>query len=475
MQPADMRSSGRTPYLLLAAVFFLCSRLAVLPFQPPATDVGIYAEYAQEMELASREGRSFYEVHATARQQSDAAGRLAGTGEEYRLVEYPPLALQVMRLPVLWMGAATDDEFAAAYAVAYRRGLAAVDVLLFSVIVWLVGRVYPAEPPPQQSLRLVFYTLATLTLWHLLYDRLDLIQALFVTLALALLIGHRHYGWSFLLLALAINFKLVPLVLAPVWIVGSLPADGQPMLSVRTAVRLAARGFLLAGLTLGVFGPFFLSAGSDALGFLPYHRTRGLEIESVWSCFPLLLQMCGQPIEIAYSYGSFNVHSWLTPLLLGLAPPVTAALLLGATVILLVRAKEMLPTAGTLAQRHPADFIGAALLFQMLFIASNKVFSPQYLLWLLPLAALTPYQGRPRRRFLAAFLLVCILTTVLMPFLFSFDLLDAGSGQTASVRGPPTTRFVIVLLLRNLLFLGLTAALAGHLVRRWAQGPPGVI
>ncbi len=442
----------------------------MLPYQPPATDVGIYAEYAQEMEQAAREGRSFYEVHAAARQHKGAAGRLAGAGEEYRLVEYPPLALQVMHLPVLWLGHPTAEEFPAAYAIAYRRGLAVVDVLLFGVIVWLVSHVYLAEEPARQALRSVFYTVASLTLWHLLYDRLDLIQALLVTLALALLIGRWHYVWSFLLLALAINFKLVPVVLAPVWVIGSLPADGQPVLSLRTAFRLTARGLVLAVLTLGIFAPLALSAGSEALGFLQYHRARGLEIESIWSGLPLVLGMGGQPVEIAYSYGSFNVQSSLTSLLLGLAPPLTAALLVGATALLLVRVKATPPTAGTMAQRHPAEFIVAALLFQMLFIAANKVFSPQYLLWLLPLAALTPYQGRWRRLFLAAFLLVCILTTVLMPFLFYFDLLNAGTGETATVPGPPTARFVIVLLLRNLLFLALTAALACHLVRRCPCG-----
>jgi hypothetical protein len=106
----------------------------------------------------------------------------------------------------------------------------------------------------------------------------------------------------------------------------------------------------------------------------------------------------------------------------------------------------------------------------MSFVATNKVFSPQYLLWLLPLAALVPFQGRPRRAFLAGFLLVCVLSTALMPFLLVLDLLDPTSVGAAPVFRPPTTRFVVVLLLRNLLFLALTAALAFHLARRMRSG-----
>jgi hypothetical protein len=475
VQASAARPSGHLGYVLLAGAVFLVSRLVVLPFPQPASDVGIYAEYAQERQAAAREGRSFYELHATAREHSVAAGRLAGAGDEYRDVEYPPLAIEVLRLPLLWMSRPDDDtaaDFAASYAVAYRRGLAVVDVLLFGTVAWLVRRLYPGEGPPPQAGRLLFYTLGTLALWHLLYDRLDLIQALAVTLGLALLVGRRHYVWSFAALALAISLKLVPLVLAPVWVVGSLPAHGSLALSPRAAGRLAARALLLAALTLGVLLPFYVASGGDCLGFLRYHRARGLEVESVWSCLPLALQEFGRPVEVDYSYGSVNVRSPLTPPLVGLAWWATAALLLAATALLLVRARrqgadgERPGTTARLAQLYPAEFTAFTLLFLMLFVATNKVFSPQYLLWLLPLAALVPFEGRGRRAFLAGFLLVCVLSTVLMPFLFLTDLIEPAPAGAAPAFHPPPTRFVIVLLARNLTFLGLTAAVALSRVRR---------
>jgi hypothetical protein len=465
---------GAAPWFLLVGVAFVLSRLLVLPFAQPASDVGIYAEYAREAEAAAREGRSFYEYHAAAREQREAGGRLAGAGDEYRDVEYPPLAVAVLRLPVLWMGRPQTDapeDFAAAYSFAYRRGLAVVDVLLFAALAWLVRRLFPAESPRRQAGRLLFYVAATLAVWHLLYDRLDLIQALAVTLALALLVGRRHYAWSFAVLALAVNFKLVPLVLAPVWVVGALPA-GRPLTWSPPALgRLVARALLLAALTVGILLPFYIRSGGDCLSFLRYHRARGLEVESVWSCLPLVLQAAGRPVEIAYSYGSVNVISPLTPLLTSLAPVATAVLLLAATVGLLLRARRMAaedrPADGmTLAQRYPAQFAAFTLLFLMLFVATNKVFSPQYLLWLLPLAALAPFEGRPRRAFLTGFLLVCVLSTVLMPFLFITDLLDAAPAGAAPTFHPPTWRFVTVLLLRNLLFLAVIVPLALHLARR---------
>src|SRR5262249_33666383 len=127
--------------------------------------------------------------------------------------------------------------------------------------------------------------------------------------------------------------------------------------------------------------------------------------------------------------------------------------------------------AATLAQLLPAEFAAFTLLFLMLFIATNKVFSPQYLLWLLPLAALVPFDGRRRRVFLTGLLLVCILSSLLMPILFLTDLLEPALPGAPLVFRPPTARFTLVLLLRNLLFLCLTAALAYRLARPGPQGP----
>src|SRR5262249_60578139 len=118
---------------------------------------------------------------------------------------------------------------------------------------------FPREEPARQGRRLLFYAAATFALWHLLYDRLDLIQALAVMLALTLLVSRRHYLWSYAVLALAINFQLGPLVLAPVWVVGALGADRPPALTPATAGRLAVRGVLLVALTLRGLLPLYLS------------------------------------------------------------------------------------------------------------------------------------------------------------------------------------------------------------------------
>src|SRR5262249_3448147 len=151
--------------------------------------------------------------------------------------------------------------------------------------------------------RLLFYLASTVALWHLLCDRLDLLLALLVVLSLVLLLSRLHYAWSFAVLALAVNFKLVPLVLAPVWVIGSLPADREGTLfRPRVLLALATRVALLSGMVIAGFLPFYLLEGDRCLGFLTYHRARGLEIGSIWGSLLLALEALGQPAGVGHSY-----------------------------------------------------------------------------------------------------------------------------------------------------------------------------
>src|SRR5260370_14314572 len=92
-------SAARRPwlFLFLLGAAFLGSRLLLLPYPQPTSDVFVYAQYVHEYELSIRQRVPFYELHARGiDEQADKArkaGRLAGSLDEYKNVEYPPLAL----------------------------------------------------------------------------------------------------------------------------------------------------------------------------------------------------------------------------------------------------------------------------------------------------------------------------------------------------------------------------------------------
>src|SRR5205823_5335112 len=140
-------------------------------------------------EAASRTGVSFYEFHARqVEREADearAAGTLKATIDEKKDVEYPPLALAVMRLPALGMrGEVVDtdmpDRAKPRYYFLFHAGMAVVDGALLALIVMLSRRLFPCGSQGDLGRRLLVYVASTMLLWHLLYDRLDLILAALV-------------------------------------------------------------------------------------------------------------------------------------------------------------------------------------------------------------------------------------------------------------------------------------------------------
>jgi hypothetical protein len=105
----------------------------------------------------------------------------------------------------------------------------------------------------------------------------------------------------------------------------------------------------------------------------------------------------------------------------------------------------------------------------MLFILTNKVFSPQYLLWLAPFLALAPFKGRGERMLFGGFLLICLLSTLLVPFLFGADLYDSASLTIPRSFKEPTVRICVLLIARNVLFAALTLGVARALLGRFCR------
>jgi hypothetical protein len=466
--------------LLLLVVLFVQSRWVALNLEGGASDVPWYARYAREYGEASQRGQSFYDYHASAVQDEIDAARAAGKSgpsEEYKMVEYPPLAVVLWQLPRLWMsqpeaGADSAGEFSKAYVPAYRLGMAVLDVALCLLVVGLARRLFASEPQTDRLGRLLSYVLSTLTLLPFLYDRLDLLQAALVVLAFGLLASHFHYVWSFAALTLAVQLKLVPVVLVPVWVVGSLPvAPSRSPFHSRLLATLAARGALLLVLVVGGFLFAYAWLGPRSLEFLEYHRSRGLEIESFWGSLLLALRPLGHNVEVYFSHCSLNVRSSLSSSLASASGWGLAALGLAAAVGFLAHCQRLADRLGNgarpgqaLAYAFPQTFICYSLLFPMVFIATNKVFSPQYLLWLAPFVALVPFRGAGRWLFQGTFFLACLLSSALL-ILLGTEVVTPGTNPYSWTVREPTVRFVVLLLLRNLLFLGLLGTVVGHLVR----------
>lgn len=173
---------------------------------------------------------------------------------------------------------------------------------------------------------------------------------------------------------MGIAAKLYPVVLIPIF-----------SIYYFTKRQYQAGAKFLLGNTLAValiFLPFALAAQEKFFNFLTYHRQRGLHIETLPGGILLLLHKFGF-IDAFFelNYGAFHFTSEIaTPILKVL--PIFTWILLGITLFYCLKAfRQEYAASGEITYRTLVTYITITLL---VFTITAKVFSPQYLIWLLP-------------------------------------------------------------------------------------------
>jgi hypothetical protein len=149
---------------------------------------------------------------------------------------------------------------------------------------------------------------------------------------------------------------------------------------------------------------YFPLAGPHAFDALAYHGQRPLQIETVYSGV-LILARAFDPalLRRAYGYGSLNAASPFEPALRSFS----TVLLIAGVVASWLYAWRGIGIARDESERLMA-LVRASLACLIAYITLGKVFSPQYCVWLIPLAALiAPFSpAAAGRRLRIGFLLI---------------------------------------------------------------------
>jgi uncharacterized membrane protein len=275
-------------------------------------------------------------------------------------LDYPPGALPVFIAPAYF-----GD-----YASAFEWVMAACGVALVGVLAFV------------RREAAYYAALAPLLVGSLILSRFDLWPALLVVAALAgLLSGRDAIGWG--LLGAAVAAKLWPLVVVP-------PAL---LWSVRRGHGRSA--FAGLGVAVVIFVPFTVIAPHGVWHTMSSQGSRPLQVESLGAAF---LTTFGHP-DVVTTHGSQNLAGHGA---FGAALSVFGTLAVVAVWILLAREPIT-----------PERFVRFSVAAVCAFVAFDKVLSPQYLLWLIPLVPLV----RGRRGLVATALLTvaCVLTQVWFP------------------------------------------------------------
>ncbi|OEJ26632.1 hypothetical protein BGM19_15765 [Streptomyces agglomeratus] len=155
----------------------------------------------------------------------------------------------------------------------------------------------------------------------------------------------------------------------------------------------AAAAALLAVLAFGF---------SHTLGFVRQQGSRGVQIESMAGTVLSLGRLAGWPGTVAYRYGAMELTGPYVSALAHASLLLTAAAF-GWLLVWRIRARRWTPAT-------PFD---AALAAVLLFTVTSRVISPQYLVWLLGLAAVCLTSRATTQRPVAALLLPAAAVTAL--------------------------------------------------------------
>lgn len=352
-------------------------------------------------------------------------------------VEYPPLAIVPFTLTLL--PALTD------YVTVFAVWMGALVVLGYAGFLRFSTR--------RRGLVYVFYLVlgATATL----LARFDLVPAL-VTLAALWAAERRRFPLAYVLLAAGILLKLYPAFLLPVvmleqWRVESRRTadlgiaapwsamrgwrDDLPGATVRLwrelrahpAVRKIGLGVgICAGLVVLAFAVALSFDPSGALSGFSYASDRPLQVESTPASILWLGALFGIPAAPNYSFTSLN---FVGPLDVVLKPLSAVTLVAGCLWVYWRQARRKLA-------------VGQAFLACLcVVLVTNKIFSPQYVIWVLPVVAYV--EG-----FDLIWLAICLLTTLDFPIIYQL--------RHPIWTVPYSPQFMPVLALRNGLLLWVT-------------------
>jgi hypothetical protein len=346
-------------------------------------------------------------------------------------LEYPPFALVIFLLPLF------------VPLLYYQLVFAVLMALVSTLIYWLLLHYGPRG----SALALVFYVFIGVV--ALAQERFDLVPA---ALTLLCLIAAERKHWTVAYIALAFGFviKIYPILFLPALFI----AEQQARDSIYIPVKLVAlkdlpkelwrtlrsirywhwkNTLLFVSLVLGITGFFAIFNFKGAiLSQVSYFANRPLQVESTGSTLLWLGTLIGFPVHIVLSFGSINMVS-----------------VLGGAVSNL---SEILFITGYiysiyLQWRGKLDIVQTCIALLLIFIATGKVFSPQYLIWVIPLLV---YSGAFDRLWLIVWGSISLLTTIIYPYFYT-RIIDG-------VKTPYVPGFIQIVTARNILFVLLTLA-----------------
>ena len=415
LQKAFLARKGFVAYVPITFVVIIMFIAASWEMFMPTTDPARYQCYALTFWLGSNATHLLPALQCSFLQ--------AGTQLPFHMlpIEYPPLTLIPFSLALL--------APLAYYQLVFSFLMALTAVLVY----WLLLRYGPHGAGLIFALYLLGGAVATA------HVRFDLLPAA-LTLISLIAAEKRHWLSAYVALAFGVLLKIYPILLLPVLFIAEqqvgermgLPPRFLPLTALPRSLWNVLRGIrqwqwkhclLFLGVVGGVTGVFALLNFQGAVETqLAYFAQRPVQVESSGSTLLWLTTLFGASIKITIEYGSINIVNQFSNVVSLIS---TLLLLVGFVYCILMQWHKRMDVVQT----------GIALIF--VFIATGKVFSPQYIIWLIPLLA---YVGAFDVFWFFFWGPAAVLTTIIFAYFYTRPIeplnipLTPGFFQTVAIR-----------------------------------------
>jgi predicted membrane-bound dolichyl-phosphate-mannose-protein mannosyltransferase len=334
-------------------------------------------------------------------------------------LEYPPAALPVFLLPALL----APDPTLEAYTQAFQTVMLICGTLATGCVAVTIVALHWDRWRAAGGLALA--AAGPLIIGPAVLSHFDLWPAALTALALALIVGGRE-RWGAVTIGVATMAKVYPILILPLAVALAWRRQGR-----REGLICAAFG---VGTAAVILLPFAILAPDGVLGALERQVARPLQIESLGAAALVILNgLSGLEVTVTNSFGSQNLSG---------GPADGVAIVQTLVLVASVAAVWWWFARGP---RTNQLFVIAAAAAVSADVAFGKVFSPQYLIWLVPLIPLV--DGVRGRLVAVAFVAAGILTQAYFPGRY-FDLADNLDPAVAGI-----------VLLRDLCLVAIAAAL----------------
>jgi len=294
-------------------------------------------------------------------------------------VEYPPLSLPIFLMPRLIAGHSFSG-----YMEAFELMMAVCGVITAG----LAALVLAAQRVSTRQLAggVALIALSPILLGAVFLSRYDLFPTMLTIGALAALYFDRKWS-AFVLLALGTAAKAFPIVILPIAMVYVWRREGR-----RVALWCLAA---FAGVVLVCFLPFLIVAPHGVWWAIHGQENRPLQLESIGAALFLAAhQLVGLHLSYYFTHSSDNLDGHVP---MAFASVMSILQLLGLVAVWLLYAW---------GPATRARLLSASAAAVCAFVIFDRVLSPQYLIWLVPLVAVL----RGRRGLAAMALLACAMS-----------------------------------------------------------------